>query len=116
MDTITLKQKINSVLKTLGVEYFYGQSTNSKFPYIRFTLGDNNTTRLSNKKSTRNIWYQIDVFSMVPLDVQDEDTILYQIESKLESEKLITTDWIETEDTDNNTRYTVYHYFIEVRE
>lgn len=114
MDTITLKQQINAVLKTIDRPYFYGRGTSDTFPYIRYTLGSNSTVRLSNKKSVRNIWYQIDVFSMLPLDVES-DTLLLEIERKLESTNLYTTDWIEVINDDNNTRYNVYHYFIEVR-
>lgn len=119
MGIITLKQKINEILNELfketGYKYFYGSSSVDTFPYIRYTLGDNFSNRLSNKKKVKNIWYQIDVFSQVPIDVENKNTILFKIELNLENRRLITTDWLETIDEDNNTRYPVYHYFLEVR-
>ena len=120
MGIITLKNNIHTVLENAVVDtafvWFYGASKGKQVPYIRFFLGNNHTSRLSNKKSIRNIWYQIDVFSYEPIDVQDETSILFQIESQLENKNLITTDWMENFSEDNNTRYTIFHYFIEVRE
>jgi len=119
VDIMTLKSDIRSVLSSLfnGSEYsyFYGLSKSQSIPYIRYFLGNNHTDRLSNKKSIRNIWYQIDVFTYIPIDVEDKESILYQIESGLEKKNLTTTDWMENFSENNNTRYTIYHYFIEVR-
>lgn len=117
---MTLKANIRSVIDTVATannyDWFYGVSKGKEVPYIRFFLGNNFTRRLSNKKAIRNIWYQLDVFSYTPIDVQDADSILNKIESKLEDKNLITTDWMENFSEDNNTQYTIYHYFIEVRE
>lgn len=111
---MTLKSDIADVLKELDYTWFYGNSVNTKFPFIRFNLGNNYTDRLSNKKANRNIWYQVDVFTLTPLDVEGNN-MLSEIENRLEQASLFTTDWLEATDTDNNTNYPVYHYFLEVR-
>ena len=115
MGPITLKQEINIILKASGYKYFYGSGSVETFPYVRYTLGDNFSTRLSNKKGLKTIWYQIDVFSDVPLDVEAEQTILSKIEAELEQKGLITTNWLEVISENNTTRYPNYHYFLEVR-
>lgn len=115
MGPITLKQEINIVLKASGYTYFYGSGSVETFPYIRYTLGDNFSTRLSNKKGLKNIWYQIDVFSQTPIDVEADETMLSKVESALEAKYLITTDWLEVITENSTTRYTNYHYFLEVR-
>lgn len=102
-------------MKTTSYNHFYGTGTGNAFPYIRYTLGDNSSRRLSNKKSIKNIWYQLDVFSNYPFDVQSNE-MLETIESGLENLGLFTTDWIETIDDSNSTGFPVYRYFIEVRE
>jgi len=112
--TITLKSDIFSVLSETGYPHFYGSGSSDSFPYIRYTLGSNYSDRLSNEKATKNIWYQVDVFSDYPFDVEANE-LLQTIESGLELQGLYTTDWIEAIDDENNTRYPVYHYFIEVR-
>lgn len=90
-------------------------STKNSFPYIRYFLGSNFTTRLSNKKAVRNIWYQVDVFSNVPIDVEDTNSMLAEVELALDTEGLYVTDWIEVVDDSNSTQFPVYHYFLEVR-
>lgn len=117
---MTLKSDIHSTLGSIVSEHseydwFYGFSKGKQVPYIRYFLGNNHTDRLSNKKAVRNIWYQIDVFTYVPIDVQNKESVLVKIESALEDKNLITTDWMENFSEDNNTQYTIYHYFIEVR-
>lgn len=111
----TLKQEINEVLKKSGYDHFYGSSSVDTFPYIRYTLGDHFSRRLSNKKELKNIWYQIDVFSQVPFDVEDDSTVLALVERELEAKGLITTDWIEVISENNTTRHPNYHYILEVR-
>jgi len=111
----TLKGRIRRALIKTGHVNFYGTSTRNTFPFIRYFLGSNFTNRLSNKKAVRNIWYQVDVFSDVPIDVEDTGTILSDVESALELEGLYVTDWMEVSDTSNSTQYTIYHYFLEVR-
>lgn len=117
---MTLKAHIRAALQSLLIdtdyEWFYGFAKGKQIPYVRFFLGNNHTGRLSNKKAVRNIWYQVDVFSYLPIDVQNKDSVLFKIEDELEKKGLITTDWMENFSEDNNTRYTIYHYFIEVRE
>jgi len=112
---MTLKNKINEFLKETDYTHFYGRGSSNSFPYVRYTLGDNFTKRLSNKKGPRNIWYQLDVFNNRPFDVQGSE-MLTTIEEGLEERDLFTTDWIEAIDDDNTTTYPIYHYFIEVRE
>lgn len=102
-------------MKTSGYSHFYGTGTGNTFPYVRYTLGDNFSQRLSNKKGVKHIWYQLDVFTNYPFDVENNE-MLETIETGLESIGLFTTDWIETIDNDNTTGFPVYRYFIEVRE
>lgn len=112
---MSLKQKIFDVLETIDVPSFYGMSTQNTFPFVRYTLGNHYSKRLSDEKAIKNIWYQIDVYSTVPIDVEDTDGLLKEIETKLEAERLFTDDWKETIDIDNQSTYPIYHYFIEVR-
>lgn len=113
---MTLKADIFSVLQEqTDYDSFYGSSTNKEIPYIRFVLGSHHSDRLSNKKALKNIWYQVDVFTYTPIDVESDTSVLHQIESALESRNLITTDWIEVISEGSSTQYTVYHYFIEAR-
>lgn len=116
MDSIkTLKRRIKDALDTTGHTNFYGMSAQNNFPYVRYTLSSNYTGRLSNKKAIRNIWYQVDVFSRVPIDVESNESILVDVESALVEEGLYVKDWFENVDTTNSTQYPIYHYFIEVR-
>lgn len=111
----TLKCRIKRALDQTKYDNFYGTSTKNSFPYIRYFLGNNFTGRLSNKKAIRNIWYQVDVFSEIPIDVEDLSSILSEVELVLDAEGLFVTDWLEDADTSNSTQYPIYHYFVEVR-
>lgn len=115
MDNITLKRRIKQALDKTLYDNFYGTSTKNVFPYIRYTLGSNFSNRLSNQKALRNIWYQVDVFHNVPIDVENISSILSEVELILDSEGMYVTDWIEDIDDTNSTQYPVYHYFLEVR-
>lgn len=115
MANITLKGTINTFLQETGYRYFYATTIEEAvFPYIRYTLGDNYSARLSNKKAIKNIWYQLDVFSDRPLDVEESE-MLTVIENGLEERGLYTTNWIEVIDDDSSIGYPIYRYFIEVR-
>lgn len=105
---------VKPIANDLGIAFDYGTGVKAKYPYARYTLGSNDSDRLSNKKAIKNIWYQIDVFDLVPHDVED-DNILLAIELVLETNNLYTTDWIEDIDNENNTEFDIYHYFMEVR-
>lgn len=110
----TLKVRIRDVLKTLPYSFAYAQ-TPAGFPAIRYSLLSNVPVRTSNIKHYKNISYQLDVFTQIPLDVEDETNILTEIEQALEQAGLYTSNWLETEDPDNHSNMTIYHYFITIR-
>lgn len=110
----TLKVRIKDVLNSLPYPFAYAQ-TPPGFPSIRYTLLSNVPIRTSNIKHYKNISYQLDVFTQVPMDVEDKNNILYEIEQALEEAGLYTSNWLETEDPDNHSNMTIYHYFLTIR-
>lgn len=110
---MSLKERIFHVLEQVNMPVAYGRASD-EMPYIRYTLVSNRSERLSNKKSIKHIYYQVDLFTQIPKDVETDETLLF-IEEELEKEGLITTDWTETIDDFNDTGYLVFHYLMEVR-
>lgn len=111
---MTVKKQIYNALKPLGYPLAYA-STPEGFPAIRYTLVSNVPRRLSNEKASRRVYYQIDVFSQAPIDVEAEGTVLSKVEAALEDAGLYTNNWTETLDLSNETQFAIYRYLIEVR-
>lgn len=114
MDELTLKNRINDALKATGYRYFYLTGDTDSFPFIRFSLGNHIYRSLSSKYHHSYIWYQVDVFSEVPKNVEN-DPMLFNIKQALLDEGLKSTAWKEAPDLENNTQFTVYHYYCEVK-
>lgn len=92
----------------------YNDTNFDRFPRINFSLVNNYSYRLSNKRHNRKIYYQVDFFSDRALDVEDDKDLMKIIEL-LEDERLLTTDWVEVSSIDEVEQQAIYHYYIEVR-
>lgn len=107
------KKLIFDTVKGLGYEISYSSSTSSKLPKVIFSFVSNTSRRLSNKKHTRKLRYQLMYYAPHALDVET-DVDLMAIENALENEGLITTDWMEITDIDSDTELGYFNYLIEV--
>lgn len=103
---------LNALKKGAGnVPVAYGFTTNA-FPYIIFNLVSNVGHRLSNKRHSQRLTWQVDYYSKVPLDIQN--SILNDLQEALESSGGVTTEWLEVADTNEKNLVTAWHYFLEV--
>lgn len=100
-----LKEKAGSVPVSYGF-------TTKPFPYIIFNLVSHVGHRLSNKRHSQRLTWQIDYYSKTPLDTQN--SILNDLQEALESAGGITTEWLEVADTNEQNSVTAWHYFLEV--
>lgn len=107
------KKLIYDTVKSLGVDVSYSQSTSSILPKVVFSFVSNRSTRLSNRKHSKHVRYQLMFYSDRALDVETDETLL-NIENALESAGLTTTDWMEITDVDTDTELGYFDYLIEV--
>ena len=110
MSTLQLIQK---ALEALEIPFAYADSDIKQFPRIIVNLVSNTSIRLSNKRHTAKVRYQIDLYSEIPRDVEVDDT-LYQIEQKFLENGLRTSNWLEVSDIDIEKERGLYRYMIEV--
>ncbi len=108
------KAKISNALKhgANGIPISYGY-TKRPMPYIIFNLIDNRGLRLSGQRHSKSTWWQVDVYSISPKDV-DTDTLLTSIQETLEHNRLITSEWVEVAETDVKKEQTSWRYMLEV--
>ncbi len=108
------KAKISNALKhgANGIPISYGY-TKRPMPYIIFNLIDNRGLRLSGQRHSKSTWWQVDVYSVSPKDV-DTDALLTSIKGSLEGNRLVTSEWIEIAETDAKTEQTSWRYMLEV--
>lgn len=108
------KQIIFEALKVANCPVAYSDTVHETFPRINFSLIDNQSLRLSDKRHNQRVVYQVDYFSQRALDVETNEVLLSIIES-LEANKLLTSDWREVVNIDVQRHLGIYHYFIEVQ-
>ena len=107
------KDLIYETVSGLGYTITYSQSTASVLPKIVMAFVSANSRRLSGKKHNKNVRYQLMYYAPQALDVEADDDLL-AIESALEDVGLITTDWMEITDVDEETELGYFNYLIEV--
>lgn len=110
---MTSKQKLLEALKngSNGTSIAYGYTKKEK-PYIIFNLVSNVSKKLSNQRHHRKFTWQVDYYSLKPLDI--EGTELSTLLDALEDSKGITTEWLEISDVDEDTELVTWRYMIEV--
>ena len=91
----------------------YADSNNTNFPRISYYLVYDGKLALSNKKHKDTFLYQVDYFSLVPLNIET-DKNLNTIYSGLENEFCI-SEWNENVEVDVEEDSSIYHYYLEVR-
>lgn len=107
------KKKIFDIVKSLDIEISYSESTTNLLPKVVFSFVSNDSTRLSNKKHSRYVRYQLMYYSDRALDVETDSNLL-AIENALEEAGLVTTDWMEITDIDTDKEMSYFDYLIEV--
>lgn len=107
------KDLIYETVNNLGYTITYSQSTTNTLPKIVFAFVSQSSRRLSNKKHNKRVRYQLMYYAPQALDVET-DTDLLAIEEALEDVGLITTDWMEITDVDDETELGYFNYLIEV--
>lgn len=107
------KKLIFDTIQSFGIPISYSQSTANDLPKIVFSFVSNSSTRLSNRKHTKHVRYQLMFYSDRALDVETDETLLI-IENALEDVGLTTTDWMEITDVDIDTELGYFDYLIEV--
>jgi len=107
------KKLIFDTIENLGFNISYSQSTSNQLPKIVYSFVSNTSTRLSDKKHTRKVRYQLMYYSDKALDVETDSNLLL-IESALEDVGLVTTDWMEINDIEPDTELGYFDYLIEV--
>lgn len=108
----TIYDTLRKELPHIPLAYRY--SNLNELPRMSFAAISNVTLKLSNKRHMQRVWYQIDYFSRVPLDIET-DTNLNRIIEVLENENLTLTNWQEEEDINVETDSALFTYWIEVR-
>lgn len=91
----------------------YADSNNADFPRISYYLIYHGKLALSNRKHKDTFLYQIDYFSLVPLDIETDKT-LNTIYSELDK-LFCVSEWNENVEVDVEKDFGIYHYFMEVR-
>lgn len=107
------KKLVFDTVENLGFSISYGSSTSNTLPKIVYNFVSNNSTRLSGKKHTKKVRYQLMYYSDRALDVETDINLL-RIEEALEKAGLITSDWMEITDIDEDTELGYFDYLIEV--
>lgn len=109
---MTLKDDIYESLVTLDIPVAYNDTDISELPRINFTLISNYAIKFSNNRHRQVLRYQIDVFSDVPLNVED-DTLLLGVESALANKRIRCTPWTEVSNIDAEVDLGIYRYYAE---
>lgn len=107
------KSKIFQTLSALGLPVSYS-SSDFKKPKLVISFVSNTSKRLSNVKHDKHVRYQIMFYSEKARDVESDSDLL-RVEKALEDAGLITTDWMEITDIDDDTELGYFDYLIEVR-
>ncbi|MFS4464729.1 hypothetical protein ACMFKE_04920 [Staphylococcus haemolyticus] len=110
---MSVKSKIFEALEPLNINMAHGYSDEMAFPKIITNIVSHRAVRLSDKKHLRHIRYQLSYFDAVPRDVED-DTVLNAISEALENANLLTSEWVEIIEPDEDTDLTIFHYLLEV--
>ncbi len=111
-----VKKTILDILKKSvdeDITVSYADTNNTNFPRISYYLVYHGKLALSNKKHKDTFLYQIDYFSLVPLDIET-DKNLNTIYSGLE-DKFCISEWNENVEVDVDEDSSIYHYYLEVR-
>ena len=111
---MSLKKTIYDTLKPFGLPLAYADTDLNVLPRLNFFLVSHFSIRSSNQSHQQKLTYQVEYYSDRPLDVENNDT-LWNIIDALESNNLITTDWVETSAIDVEEDIGVYRYWIEVK-
>lgn len=110
---MSMKKDIFTILEAMRIPVGYDQSTTTALPKMVMSFVSNVSTRLSNKKHSRRLRYQVVYYSDRALDVETDATLL-RIENDLEDAGFITTDWMELSDIDLDSERGSYDYLLEV--
>lgn len=103
-----LKKSVNE-----DITVSYADSNNTNFPRISYYLVYHGKLALSNKKHKDTFLYQIDYFSLVPLDIETDKNLntIYSCIDKL----FCVSEWNENVEVDVEEDSSIYHYYLEVR-
>lgn len=107
------KTEIFNILEAFEMPVSYNESTTSILPKMVMSFVSNVSIRLSNKKHSRYLRYQVMYYSDRALDVET-DINLMNIEMALEGKGFMTTDWMEITDIDEKIEMSSYNYLLEV--
>ncbi|MDU5527310.1 MAG: hypothetical protein E6053_07570 [Finegoldia magna] len=111
-----VKKTILDILKKSvdeDITVSYADTNNTNFPRISYYLVYHGKLALSNKKHKDTFLYQIDYFSLVPLDIET-DKNLNAIYSGLDKIFCI-SEWNENVEVDVDEDSSIYHYYMEAR-
>ncbi|PZG69490.1 hypothetical protein C7R27_02750 [Staphylococcus aureus] len=110
---MSVKSRIFEALEPLNINIAHGYSDDMTLPKIITNVISHRAIRLSDRKHYRHFKYQISYFDKVPRDVED-DEILISIMNALENANLVTNEWTEIVEPDEDTEETIFHYILEV--
>lgn len=95
------------------VSISYGVSSEESFPKVVYFSLNNFDVRLSNKKVSKRICYQVNFYDVKPHDLETSD-LLMSISNAFESGSFNCTAWQEVIDVDVDFDSARFMYFMEV--
>ena len=110
---MTMKRKINTILKATGLPVGYRMSDTSVLPRFSFSLLYNGAERLSNERHNKRMIYQIDYFCLNSVEIETFP-LFDEIINNLEAINLTVGDWQENSFYNEETEINLYHYILDV--
>lgn len=110
---MTIKRKINTILRETGLPVGYRMSDTSVLPRFSFSLMYNDAERLSNKRHDKRLIYQIDYFCINSIEIEDFP-LFDEVINNLEAINLTVGDWQENSFYNEETEINLYHYILDV--